>query len=72
MQITKQAASSMLAAIGIVAMSLFPAAAATQRATNTVIFTWEQCHIQTLHEGFNPYQRAYVRHMMHCLGGKGK
>jgi hypothetical protein len=72
MQRTRHAMSSMLAAIGIVVVSFFPAAAATQRATDTVVLTWEQCHIQTLREGFNPYQRTYVRHMMHCLGGKAK
>jgi hypothetical protein len=66
----------MFAITGIFAMSLsliVPAAAASRHATDAVALTWEQCHIQMLRQGFNPYQRAYVNHMMHCLTGrKGK
>ena len=56
----------MLAMIGMIAAALMPAEAATSQA-NHVALTWEQCHIQTLREGFNPYRNAYVRRMMRCL-----
>lgn len=47
--------------------------AAARHATDAVVFSWEQCHIQTLRLGFDPRRRAYVNHMMHCLAGrKGK
>lgn len=55
----------MLATIGVIAMSLVRAEAAAKQ--DTVVLTWEQCHIQTLRAGFNPYRRAYVRQMIHCL-----
>jgi len=60
----------LFAIAGVFAMSLSlvaPAAAAHRHASDDIVFTWEQCHIQTLRHGYNPYQRAYVRHMMHCL-----
>jgi hypothetical protein len=49
------------------AMSLVGSAGA---ATKHAELTWEQCHIQSLRQGFNPYHQAYVNHMMHCLAGK--
>jgi hypothetical protein len=62
----------MLAIAGVFAMGLSliaPAAAATHHAADAVVLTWEQCHIQTLRQGYNPYRRAYVRRMFHCLDG---
>ena len=56
----------MLATMSIIAAALVPAEAATSQA-NHVVLTWEQYHIQTLREGFNPYRNAYVHRMMHCL-----
>ena len=63
----------MLAMTGVFAVSLglvAPAGAAHRHASDEIVYTWEQCHIKSLRLGFNPYQNAYVRHMMHCLGGK--
>jgi hypothetical protein len=62
-----------IAIAGLCAVSLsivVPAAAAAREAADAVVPTWEQCHIQTLRLGYNPYRRAYVRHMFHCLGRK--
>jgi hypothetical protein len=59
----------MFALAGLFAIGLSPVvpAAASHAA---VIPNWEQCHIQTLRLGYNPYRQAYVRHMFHCLAGK--
>jgi hypothetical protein len=46
-------------------MNFVPTEAAAKQ--DTVVLTWEQCHIQALRAGFNPYRRAYARQMLHCL-----
>ena len=55
----------MIATIGLFAMNFVPTEAAAKQ--DTVVLTWEQCHIQALRAGFNPYRRAYARQMLHCL-----
>jgi hypothetical protein len=62
------------AIIGVAAMGIFPAAAASAKVKVATpgSFEWEQCHIQALRYGRSHSQHSTNKHMSDCVNGKPK